>query len=151
MAHGWGGESGGGLQLNTGPDKWEDFSQFTAKDLDSSLQNRFSKDAEFHIHACEVGTSSLPGKIAMEFDVITYASTRNMKFWKLQKKTGGWWIFSKWKDVAPGEDVNGAETRWSEYDKESYNEKVHVEMKPYKGKWIFSRVDEGAYIPFIPL
>ncbi|HQI87208.1 MAG TPA: RHS repeat-associated core domain-containing protein [Anaerolineae bacterium] len=151
LTHGWG-DNGGGLQLNTGPNRWDDTSQFTGEDLVSDLADRFAANADFHIQACQVANSDFPQEIANLFNINVIASQRSMKFWRLQKQEKRGWLikWTVWKDVKPGEDVGDAPTRWKPFKSGKYTENQHVEMRPYIDRFLGDTVDESAYVTFTP-
>ena len=150
FGHGWN-DPAGLLQISAGTD---DYKQFTTKDIDITLSNRFASNADFHIRACRVGDSSLPQEIADAWQITVYASELSMKFWyQQQHETRQWWFFTWkiWVNVGPGENPSSMETRWQQFAGENgYSEDLRVEMKPYTGRGAFSEPAESAYQQFSP-
>jgi hypothetical protein len=110
FGHGWN-EPSGLLQISAGT---EEHRQFTSKDVDSSLADRFADNADFHIRACRIGLSSLPQEIADAWQITVYASKRSMKFFKMYQATP-----FDYPEMVPYSGVG------------EYDPGVHVEMHPY--------------------
>ena len=95
FSHGWDMDNDlvlrGGLQLG---DHNEDDQQVTSKDFNNerrrSLENRFSKDSEFHYNACNIGNGTLPQTIADNFGSTVYAYGQPLKFFQMLEYPQTW-------------------------------------------------------------
>jgi len=116
FSHGWGSEwEGGGLQLNNGPDRREDYSQFTDRTwilccrIDLPQEPSFiSTHVVWDIRLCHKENS--PMRFEGDDDCIDRGLIEISGILPGRKVQRQWWFvrYNTWVDVAPGVDTGSA-------------------------------------------
>jgi RHS repeat-associated protein len=111
---------------------YEDEAQFMSDEIDPTLENRFSADAQIRLHACVVGATSLPQEMANTWGVSVHASPRTTKFYE------------------PIDGFGPVEYKRYNGGRGTYDYETDVFQLPSIGPKIFNRPDKDAWNRFAP-